>query len=69
MPSLASRTFPAVADGVAYVGSGERLYAIDTECGAIEWQYDMGAVVDSSAAVVDGVIYLVSKDHLLRALE
>lgn len=63
------RAAPVVADGVAYVASGETLYALNSGSGAERWQYDVGTFVNSSIAVVDGTVYLVGRDQKLRAIE
>ncbi|WP_158057941.1 outer membrane protein assembly factor BamB family protein [Halorussus halophilus] len=63
------RTAPAIASGVAYVGSGQTLYALDIRSGTVQWQYDMDAVIGSSPAVVDGTVYVVGADNMLRAIE
>lgn len=62
------RTAPAIADGVAYVGGGEWLYGIEADTGEVAWRHDLGSAMTSAPAVVDGTIYLVTKDHSLRAL-
>ncbi len=46
---------PAVANGVAYVGSdGDKMYALNGSTGALLWSYSTGPV--TSPAVADGVV-------------
>lgn len=59
---------PATADGIVYVGCGEVLYGLDVQSGAERWQYNTGALVDSSPAVVDGTVYVAGADDMLRAI-
>ncbi|MGZ4716739.1 MAG: outer membrane protein assembly factor BamB family protein [Acidimicrobiales bacterium] len=59
---------PAIAGGVAYVGSADhKLYAIDIATGAARWSRTTGGVVDSSPAVDNGTVYVGSNDHKLYA--
>ncbi len=71
---------PAVANGVAYVGSGDgKLYAFDaagvTNCSGDPgtctplWTGATGSFVESSPAVVNGVAYVGSEDHKLYAFD
>ena len=61
---------PAVADGVAYVGSKDgHVYAVDIETGQERWRVKTGKAVYSSPAVVDGRVYIGSTDGFLYALE
>lgn len=53
------RSTPAVADGVAFVGSTDgSLYALDLERGTPRWTYDAGAPISSSPQI-DGSDVLV----------
>jgi outer membrane protein assembly factor BamB len=53
---------PAVAGGVIYEGSvpNGTLYAFGAGGGVQLWSMSLGSYVFSSAAVVDGVVYVVS---------
>src|SRR5207344_2567233 len=60
---------PAVANGVAYVGSADgNLYALNASTGAFLWSYTTGSFVGSSPAVANGVAYVGSVDGNLYAL-
>jgi outer membrane protein assembly factor BamB len=61
---------PAVANGVAYVGSLDgNLYALNAITGALLWSYVTGAeVAESSPAVANGVVYVGSYDNNVYAL-
>ena len=60
---------PAIAAGVAYVGSDDgKLYAFDATTGALKWSVTMGGAVVSSPAVDNGVVYVGSDDHKLHAI-
>jgi outer membrane protein assembly factor BamB len=76
------RSSPAVADGVVYIGSGGAhdaedeqepdrgsLYAVDAATGAERWRFAAGGAIDSSPAIVDGVVYVGSGDGSLLAIE
>jgi outer membrane protein assembly factor BamB len=57
-----------VVDGVVYVGSWDgNLYAVDAADGDYLWQFATGDSVESSPAVVDGVVY-VGGDGFLFAV-
>ena len=59
---------PAIAGGVAYVGSDDhKLYAIDITTGAARWSVTTGDAVESSPAVDSGTVYVGSDDHKLYA--
>lgn len=59
---------PAVANGVAYVGSTDgHLYAVDMASGAQRWTDSTNARITSSPAVDDGGVFFTSYDgHLYR---
>jgi outer membrane protein assembly factor BamB len=60
---------PAVADGIAYVGSNDgNLYAIDLVSGAQKWRFASKGRITSSPAVADGLVYFVSYDSNLYAV-
>ncbi|MGH9118877.1 MAG: PQQ-binding-like beta-propeller repeat protein [Acidimicrobiales bacterium] len=69
-------------DGTIFVGSytgaiegqpdtdGEgTVYALDGATGEPRWQYDVGAVVQSSPAFVDGLVYVGADDNLVYAID
>ncbi|MEZ5318526.1 MAG: PQQ-binding-like beta-propeller repeat protein [Vicinamibacterales bacterium] len=60
---------PAVADGVAYVGSADhRLYAIRVADGSQIWAFQTGLGVDASPAVAGGRVYVASRDGFVYAV-
>jgi outer membrane protein assembly factor BamB len=65
---------PAVANGVAYVGSydfsggGKLLYALDASTGAQLWSFAPGDGMINSPTVINGVVYAVSIDGVAWAL-
>jgi outer membrane protein assembly factor BamB len=59
---------PAVADGVVYVAAGSKIYAIDAVTGARKWDYKTGGWIESSPAVMNGVVYVGSDDFKLYAI-
>jgi len=60
---------PVIADGIVYVGSGTRLYALNARTGVQLWQSTFGNIDSvSSPAVANGVIYVGSMDGSLYAL-
>lgn len=64
---------PAVANGVVYVGSskesGDNVYALKADTGALLWSFAARFSVYSSPAVVSGVVYIGSLDYHLYALD
>jgi outer membrane protein assembly factor BamB len=60
---------PAIAGGVAYVGSdNDDVYALNAATGAVLWSYATGGPVYSSPAVAGGVVYVGSEDGSVYAL-
>lgn len=63
---------PVVADGVLYVITGGRLYALDASSGTIKWRYPAAAPLDSalrtSPAVGDDLVYFGSASGKLYAV-
>ena len=60
-PSLADRlrASPTIVEGVVYIGSNNSIfYALNATSGATIWQVNVGSVIESSAAVVDNVVYV-----------
>lgn len=61
---------PAVADGLAYIGSDDgKLYAVDITSGLARWQFKTGARITSSPAVANGAVFFESYDGILYALD
>lgn len=61
---------PAIADGVAYIGSNDHyLYALDAAGGAERWKFKTGSRVASSPAVYAGRVYFSSYDGNVYALD
>lgn len=62
---------PAVADGVVYVGGETGLWAVDAETGEPCWSSPFRTLgkVQAAPAVADGLVFVASIDHRLRALE
>jgi outer membrane protein assembly factor BamB len=58
---------PTVLNGTVYVGSEDgKVYALDAETGAYRWSYTTGdIIVFSSAAVVNGKVYIGSMEESL----
>ncbi|UCD25210.1 MAG: PQQ-binding-like beta-propeller repeat protein, partial [Gemmatimonadota bacterium] len=77
------RSSPAVAEGVVFVGSADgRVYAIDLASGTERWRYEPEGVshvsadfgfdrksIISSPSVVDGSVYVGSRDGFMYALD
>jgi outer membrane protein assembly factor BamB len=61
---------PAVANGIAYVGSGSNhtVYALDALDGKLLWEYTTNDEVNTSPAVANGIVYVGSDDYNLYAL-
>src|SRR5260370_33893704 len=60
-----------VAKGIvysgAYTGVAPNVYALNATTGAILWSYTTGNAIESSPAVVNGVVYIGSFDNKLYA--
>ncbi|HSX60920.1 MAG TPA: PQQ-binding-like beta-propeller repeat protein [Tahibacter sp.] len=60
---------PAVADGVAYIGTtGGIVNAVDTRDGNLRWTFTTGAPVFASAAVSGDAVYVTADNGLLYRL-
>jgi len=59
---------PSVANGVVCVGVGNRMYALNATNGFILWSYQTEGIIESSPAVVNGIIYFGSTDGTVYAL-
>jgi hypothetical protein len=62
---------PAIgSNGTVYVGSGDKLYAINGKTGVKLWEFETGGYVSSSPAIgSDGTVYVGSYDKKLYALK
>jgi len=64
------RSSPAVADDKVYVGSGGLwVYCLDADSGYLIWNYRTSATVESSPAIVDGILYIGSCDDKVYAFK
>ena len=60
---------PALADGVAYVGTrGSRLHAIDVASGSVEWSFEMADWVDGSPVVAYGAVFVPTQAGTIDAV-
>ncbi|MFC1864530.1 PQQ-binding-like beta-propeller repeat protein [Chloroflexota bacterium] len=60
---------PTVAGDTFYIGSGNKLLAIDLQSHQKLWEFEAGGVIRSSPAVVDTTIYVGSEDGRLYAVD
>jgi eukaryotic-like serine/threonine-protein kinase len=61
---------PAIAGGIAYIGSGDHyVYALDAATGALRWKFLTGDVVHASPAVAGAAVYVGSWDRYFYALD
>lgn len=66
----AIRCAPAVGDGSVYVGSTDgTLYALDSENGTLEWQYDIGWAIRAAPTLDEDTVYLGSDDGCVYAFD
>ncbi len=77
------RSTPAITDAVVFIGSTDgRIYAVDLDTGGEQWRYETDGAgmrsaelyvdrksIISSPAVVDGTVYVGSRDGYLYALD
>lgn len=63
---------PAVVDGVVYICSGARLYAVNAETGSLKWRYPaeeyLSAQIKSSPVVGQDLVYFGAGDGKLYAI-
>jgi outer membrane protein assembly factor BamB len=58
---------PAVANGVAYVGSyDDNVYALNAKTIKL-WSYTTGSFLESSPVVANGVVYFSAQDYNVYA--
>ncbi len=60
---------PVVADDTLYVGSDNKLVAIDLQSHQKRWEFETEGIVSSSPALVDTTIYVGSEDGRLYAVD
>jgi eukaryotic-like serine/threonine-protein kinase len=59
---------PSVSDGTLFVGTDRFVFALNALTGTKIWAYQTDGQVESSPAVVDGVVYIGSRDGNIYAL-
>ncbi|WP_326791860.1 serine/threonine-protein kinase [Streptomyces sp. NBC_00841] len=62
-------TPPTVADGVVYIGSSKRVYALDAVTGKKRWAFDTGGTVEGTPTVTDKVVYVGCSSKRVYALD
>jgi eukaryotic-like serine/threonine-protein kinase len=60
---------PAIANGIAYIGSGDELDAFNATSGALDWTATTTNIVASSPAVANGVVYVTDGNGILYAFD
>lgn len=63
------RASPAVIERTVYIGSGFNVFAVDADTGRQRWKTKIDYAGESSPTVVDGVVYIASKENHLYALD
>jgi outer membrane protein assembly factor BamB len=63
------RSSPAIADRTIYLANGFSVFAIDADTGQQQWKFTMDYAGESSPTVVDGVVYVASKENHLYAID
>jgi outer membrane protein assembly factor BamB len=68
------KSTPAVVDEVIYVGSDRGLWALDAVTGNTHWHFEVPEAlppraIETSPAVIDGVVYAVNTDGVLYAVD
>jgi outer membrane protein assembly factor BamB len=58
----------AISDGVVYVAGHSWIYALSTTTGSQIWNFTTQNVINSSPAIVDGVVYISSEDGNFYAI-
>ncbi|MGW0879286.1 outer membrane protein assembly factor BamB family protein [Streptomyces sp. NPDC002671] len=62
-------TSPTVADGVLYIGSSKRVYALDAATGNKKWAYATGGQVQGAPTVADKVVYVGCSSKAVYAVD
>ncbi len=60
---------PVVTDDTLYIGSGNKLLAVDLQSHEKRWEFEAEGVISSSPALVDTTIYVGSEDGRLYAVD
>jgi eukaryotic-like serine/threonine-protein kinase len=68
------KSTPAVVENVVYVGSDRGLWALDAATGVAHWHFEVPEAlppraIETSPAVIDGVVYAVSLHGVLYAVD
>lgn len=63
------RASPAVVGRTVYIGNGFNVFAIDATTGLQQWKLSIPYAGESSPTVVDGVVYVGSKENHLYAID
>ena len=64
------RSSAAVSRSRSYFDSrNDKLYAVDIPSQKLRWKFETGGGIDSSPAVVEGVVYLERNDSNLCAVD
>ncbi|MCO5220598.1 MAG: PQQ-binding-like beta-propeller repeat protein [Thermomicrobiales bacterium] len=63
------RASPAVGDRTVFLASGYNVFAVDADTGELRWKTAIDYAGESSPTVVDGMVYVASKEDHLYALD
>jgi outer membrane protein assembly factor BamB len=66
-PDAQERGSPILANGIAYVGGRDTLWALDAATGAVLWRGAVSQSHSASPVVADGILYIGSDDGTLYA--
>ena len=67
--TIVLKSSPAVYDGIVYVGSLDNyMYALNAENGNVVWKIKTNGPIESSPAVADGAVFIVSQEPTTGAL-
>lgn len=64
-----SNSSPALANGILYTGSGNKLLAIDTQDQEIQWVFETGDIIRSSPALTGSAVIVGSQDGYLYSVD
>jgi len=60
---------PIVTDDTLYIGSDNKLVAVDLQNPQKHWEFETGSLISSSPALIDTTIYVASEDGRLYAVD
>ena len=60
---------PAIAGDTLYVGAGNRLYALNSGTGEVEWSSQTANRISSDVVITAEAIYVVDEEAILYAIE